>query len=69
MKSIERRDYTRSCYCRRGYGGKIKVCGCGPITERRWFIVDDGITRHDGPFHGGYPTKREAQTAIDKETP
>lgn len=64
MKTIERHDLIRSCYHRRGYGGKIKVCGCGPVTERRWVIVENGIR-----LSGGYPTKREAQAAIDKETP
>ena len=68
MKTIKRHDLTRSCYHRRGYGGKIRVCGCGSIAERRWFIVEDGIIRRNGPFHGGYPTKREAQATIDKET-
>jgi hypothetical protein len=63
MKSVERRNYTRSCYCRRGYGGKVKVCGCGPVTETRWVIVENGVT-----LHGHYSTKREALLALAQES-
>jgi hypothetical protein len=58
MKTVERIDKIRSCYCRRGYGGKVKVCGHDVVRERRWAVLLDGLVLDY------FPTKREAVASI-----
>jgi len=52
---------TRSCYCRRGYGGRIRVCvHDNGIKETYWIVVKDGQSTGER-----YPRKRDALAAAD----
>ena len=63
MKTIERKERTRPCYCPRDRWSS-RICGhVNGIRETYWVIVENGVTLSD-PFR----TKREAQAEIDKET-
>lgn len=62
MRTVAGEEFTRSCYCRRGYGGKIKVCGCGPVRDKRWYIVEDGKR-----VPGYFLTKRDAKAWLERE--
>lgn len=58
--TVEREEFTRSCYCRRGYGGNIRVCGHDSVRDKRWVIFEDGKrTRLE------FRTKKEAVAYIE----
>jgi hypothetical protein len=67
MSTVEVRKAfkIRSCHCRRGYGGRIRVCGHdNGVTETYWIVVVDGQ-----PTGEQYPRMRDALAAAPKETP
>ena len=60
---IRKSTKTRSCFCRRGYGGRIRVCGHDRgVKETYWVILIDGQETGDR-----FPLRRDALEAIQKE--